>query len=423
MAWRCFDVTRSHIEKGPDTILPGAINDGLQRVTDLVRGERARAPGFILMFTCDSIARSILISLIPLQAYALLGAAQIVSVVYFLVAVLGLLCSLAVPLILHHVPRRQVLTAAALAQIASIILLGIGTKVSLITGLCLQAIALSAMDVVINLYLLEHIPRRELSHFEPLRLVFAGTAFAAGPWLGIFLQRNVADYFTYLVAAVSMSVMLLYFRAMRLADAPLTDAQSAPTPNPIGFVRRYMAQPRLVLAWLLAFGRNGWWVSYFIYMPIYVASSGYSPQTGGALVSLGLAPMLAVRVWARIGQIVGVRNLLTFGYGVNSLCSLLGAAAAFAGYPRLCMGLICCAALFATMVDGAGNVPFLRAVHPYERVPMTSVFMTFRQMASLTVPGILALVLWVLPLPAAFAVGGLITLVMAGLSRYLPRGM
>ena len=62
-----------------------------------------------------------------------------------------------------------------------------------------------------------------------------------------------------------------------------------------------------------------------------------------------------------------------------------------------------------------------RAVHHYERAAMTSVFMTFRQVGSLVVPGALAIVLWVLPLWAVFAVGGLMTLAMAGLSRYLPQ--
>jgi hypothetical protein len=85
------------------------------------------------------------------------------------------------------------------------------------------------------------------------------------------------------------------------------------------------------------------------------------------------------------------------------------------------MALMCCAAFSATVIDGAGNVPFLRAVHHYERAAMTSVFMTFRQVGSLLIPGVLALVLWVLPLWCVFAVGGLLTLGMAGLSRYLPQ--
>ena len=47
--------------------------------------------------------------------------------------------------------------------------------------------------------------------------------------------------------------------------------------------------------------------------------------------------------------------------------------------------------------------------------------MTFRHVGSLVVPGVLALVLWVLPLPYVFTVGGAMTLIMAALSQYLPR--
>jgi MFS family permease len=388
-----------------------------------LRSETAREPGFIFMFTCDAMARSILISLIPLQAYALLGSAQTVSVVYFLVAVIGLFGGLAVPVVLHHVSRRRTLTVGALAQIASIGLLAIGTTPSLIAGLILQAGAVAALDVVNNLYLLDHVPRRSLQNFEPRRLMFAGTTFAAGPWVGVYLDKNVHGLGAYLVAALATLTLLLYFRAMRLADVPRDDASAGPPPNPLQFVKRFVAQPRLVLSWLLAFGRNGWWVMNFIYLPIYVATAGYSPATGGALVSIGLAPMLLVRIWARIGQRIGIRNLMAIGFGLNALFSLAGAAAAYVGKPWLCMAMICCAAFGATVVDGGGNVPFLRAVHPFERVAMTSVFMTFRQVAALAVPGLLALVLLAFPIPAAFAVSGLISLVMVALSRYLPRSM
>jgi MFS family permease len=159
----------------------------------------------------------------------------------------------------------------------------------------------------------------------------------------------------------------------------------------------------------------------FIYTPIYVTNAGFRPEIGGALVSLGLAPMLLVRVWGRIGQAIGIRNLLAIGYGLTGIASLAAAVAAAAGVPLLCMALMCLAAFSATMIDGAGNVPFLRAVHHYERAAMTSVFMTFRQVGSLLIPGVLAVVLWVLPLWGVFAFGGLMTLGMAALSRYLPQ--
>ena len=64
----------------------------------LANVEDAKARAFVVLFTCDAFARSILISLVPLQAYELLGAAQLVSVVYFLVGILGLGVNLTVPL-------------------------------------------------------------------------------------------------------------------------------------------------------------------------------------------------------------------------------------------------------------------------------------------------------------------------------------
>jgi MFS transporter, ACDE family, multidrug resistance protein len=387
----------------------------------LANVEDAKARAFVVLFTFDAFARSILISLVPLEAYDLLGAAQLVSVVYFLVGILGLAVNLTVPVILHRLKRRWVLTIGAGAQMGSALLFTFGTKTSLVAGLALQVLAMAMLDVVINLYMLDHIPRRGLNHFEPRRLLFAGTAFALGPWVGVYLHRNVAGNLPYLVAALSTLTLLTYFWTLRLADNPSLQAGVVPPPSPLRFVSRFLSQPRLVLSWMLALGRNGWWVMNFIYAPIYVTNAGYRPEIGGALVSLGLAPMLLVRVWGRIGRNIGLRNLLTMAYGLTGIASLAAAAAAAAGSPLLCMALICLAAFSATLIDGAGNVPFLRAVHHYERAAMTSVFMTFRHVGGLVIPGVLAVVLWVLPLWAVFAVGGLMTPGMAGLSRYLPQ--
>ena len=387
----------------------------------LANVEDTRARAFVVLFTCDALARAILISLVPLEAYDLLGAAQLVSVIYFLVGVLGFAANLAVPLVLHRMKRRWVLTLGAGAQMASALLFALGTTASLIAGLVLQVLAMAVLDIVVNLYLLDHIPRRGLSHFEPRRLLFAGAAFALGPWLGVYLNRNLADSSPYIVAMLSTLTLLGYFWTLRLADNPSLQPALAPPPSPLRFVSRFIAQPRLVLSWVLALGRNGWWVMNFIYTPIFVTNAGYPPEIGGALISLGLAPMLLVTVWGRIGQAIGIRNLLCLGYGLAGALSLAAAGAAALDTPVLSMALMCLAACSATVIDGAGNVPFLRAVHHYERAAITSVFMTFRQVGSLVVPGALAIVLWVLPLGAVFAAGGLMALGMAGLSRYLPR--
>src|SRR5262249_7807908 len=279
----------------------------------LANVEDTRAHAFVVLFTCDAFARAILISLVPLEAYDLLGAAQLVSVIYFLVGVLGFAANLAVPLVLHRMKRRWVFTLGAGAQMASALLFALGPPASLIAGLALQVLAMAVLDIVINLYLLDHIPRRGLNHFEPRRLLFAGVAFALGPWVGVYLNRNVADSLPYIVAMLSTLTLLGFFWTLRLADNPSLQPALAPPPSPLRFVSRFIAQPRLVLSWVLALGRNAWWVMNFIYTPIFVTNAGYPPEAGGALISLGLAPMLLVTVWGRIGRAIGIRNLLSLG--------------------------------------------------------------------------------------------------------------
>ena len=96
---------------------------------------------------------------------------------------------------------------------------------------------MAMLDVVINLYMLDHIPRRRLNVFEPRRLLFAGSAFAAGPWVGVYLARNVAEDLTYLIAALAALTMLTYFWTLRLADNPSLQAGVVPPPSPLGSCR------------------------------------------------------------------------------------------------------------------------------------------------------------------------------------------
>ena len=81
------------------------------------------------------------------------------------------------------------------------------------------------------------------------------------------------------------------------------------------------------------------------------------------------------------------------------------------------------ATVVVAAIDGAGNTLFLRAVRPLERAEMTAVFMTYRDAAQLSVPGLCALMLLVAPLPAVFLVSGLATGALALLARFIPRRM
>ena len=235
----------------------------------------------------------------------------------------------------------------------------------------------------------------------------------------MYLNQNVLDNLTFMIVAATALTLLGLFWQLRLGDSPAIQPAKTPPPNPLRYIPKFARQPRLVLAWALAVGRNGWWLMFFVYTPIFVTEAGYGPALGGALVSLGVGPVIFVRIWGRIGERIGIRRLLIAGYALTGALTI--AAGLTTEWAPATMALLVLAACGATIIDGGGNVPFLRAVHPLERGEMTSVYTTYRHATSLLTPALFALVLAFLPLPFVFVAGGIAMIGMAWLSGFLPK--
>jgi MFS family permease len=129
--------------------------------------------------------------------------------------------------------------------------------------------------------------------------------------------------------------------------------------------------------------------------------------------------MFLVAAWGWLGRRFGIRWLLILGYTLAGASTL--AVALAAGIPWLGAALLVAAAFAASLIDGAGNVPFLRAVRPLERPEMTAVFGTFRHTSQIVMPGLFAVLLKAFALPAVFLASGGIMLALAYYARYIPR--
>lgn len=382
---------------------------------------KPHAATFTTLFVLSSISRTILVTVVPLEAYALLGDAQQVSVLYFLVSLVGLAGTLGVPWLVRRISRRRVFVLGAFCAIAGAGLLSMQSVPALFIGLAIHIFSIGCMEITLNLYVMDHISRRELGRFEPQRMFFTGGTWTVGSFLGVFLKTNVGHGAPFAAAIMGTVLALAFFLYLRLGDNPAVAPSKGPPPGLLGNVGRYFTQPRLLLAWLLCFARAGWWSMFFIYAPIYGVASGLDEMASATIVSLGAATMFLVPVWGWAGRRYGLRLLLAVGYaltGVMSMAVTIADAGPWLG-PVSLIG----AAFAASIIDGAGNVPFLRAVHPHQRPEMLSVFITYRGVAQLVTPGIFALVLKVFAVPAVFLVGGAMMLGGAYLARFIPRRM
>jgi len=376
---------------------------------------------FALLFFIESIARTILLTVVPLQAYRVLGDAQRVSLLYFGAGLVGIAGSLTIPWLVRRLRRRRVFSLGVLAMALAAVMFTREDTLGLAAGLALMAFATSCLGIAMNLYVMDHIQRRDLNRFEPMRMFLSASAWAVGPWLGVWLAANVQASAPFVLTMASSAATLGFFWYLRLTDNPAVASAPLRSPNPMRYLPRFFGQPRLRLAWILAVGRSGWWQLFYVYGPIYAVSNGFSDVEGGAIVSVGSAALFLVPLWGWLGRRYGLRRLLVASYGFAGILTM--AVAAMSDMPWLGIVLIVGAALGASGVDGGGNVPFLRAVRPLERAEMTTVYMTYRNASQLGPPAIYAFLLRTFELPAVFIASGAMTLAMAWLSRYIPRRM
>lgn len=382
-------------------------------------GRKPGAMVFAVLYMLESMTRALVLTVMPLQAKEIFGSDARVTAVYLGVTIFGLVAGFAVPLLIHRYRRRWVYSMGLLTGGLAVVALSFDDPLGQFTGQVLRTLSGTACIVTLTLYVLDFIPREDLVRYEPLKLLLGCIPWGFGPMLGVLLYKNLG---TWAVAVAGMGfalVTVMLFAYLRLTENPAVAAATKPPPNPLHSIGRFFGQPRLRLAWFIAFGRSGWWSLFFVYPALYFRDmkiddfwSGF--VTGAANVLLILAPAfgwVARRIGVRLPIVVAF-----FGAGLTTL------AIPFVFSSPLAVGaLLLVAAFFVVMLDSLGNIPFLRAVRPLERPQMMSVFRTYIDIGNLLPFAVFTALLQFFDQRAVYIAYGILMLVVGCFARFLPR--
>jgi hypothetical protein len=284
-----------------------------------------------------------------------------------------------------------------------------------------RVFAAACLNVTLSLYIMEHIRKRDLVRSEPRRYLFSAAAWTVGPSLGVFLQTQFGSATAYGFSGLFALLLLANFWRMRLTDDPGSRRTMKSAPNPLASILRFARQPRLRLAWAICFARMWWWATFLNYLPVFIVSAGIDPQIGGLMASCGNGFLFLTPLWGRLGARFGLRKTIVGAFATAGGAAILSWLAA--PWPLLAGLLMVSGALGATCLDALGMIPFMRAVHPYERAEMMTVFRTNQDAADFACNAALAVLLSFFALPVVFLAAGAITLALAVVSRHLPRRM
>jgi MFS family permease len=369
------------------------------------------------------VSRASIATIIPIQAYDLLRNEQHVSVLYFVVGIIGMTATLCAPVVFQKVPRRFVYTTGALLLIAACASFATHTLPGQATGMFLKTFGGSALAITLNVYIMEFIPKHKLVQSESLRLALSTLAWSAGPAFGVWLYVTFGHAAAYSWSASWALVLIGVFWSLRISGNPAVRRGKLRPANPIANIRRFVAQPRLRLAWMIAFGRSSYWMTFYIYAPILMVATGQGKLAGGLIVSCANVLLAFAIAWGRLGSRIGVRAVVVLAFAGAAAAAVLAGIAGEA-HPWIA-GLVLLAGVnFAVALDAVGSAPFLRAVHAFERPQMTAVYRTNLDMSELLPPFIYSIILAFGGLGAVFGALGIFCAVCAIVSwRHLPRSM
>ena len=392
--------------------------------TDFPLPRRAGAYTFASLFAVESFVRSLNSTVISLQAYDILGAAQRVSMLSTVVSLGVLSSTLLLPFLLGRMRRRWAYTLGISMMMAASLALASHVLPGQALGMLLRNLGAAVLNITLQLYIMENIKRTDLARSEPIRLSLSTASWTVGPALGVTLYVSYGPWGPQLVAIAAAAALLVLFWWLRLSD----QAGAMPPGNLEGFnplvnVRRFLAQPRLRLAWLIAFGRSCYWTTFFIYGPLLLVEAGLDKRVGGFMISG--SQILLVTAWfaGRFARRYGVRSVLVVAF---SVCALASLGAGLAGTASPYMAIICLLAgsVSASAIDGIGGIPFLRAVRHHERQKMAAVYRTYIDCSELIPAFVFAFALLWFPIGAVFVIlSGALAAVGYVAWRYLPKSL
>ena len=287
-------------------LVPERLTPGMAlhvRHPGLILSAQPNAWTFSILFFLESVARASLVTVLPLTAYALLGGKEAVSLAYTLVSLVALGFTFAIPTLVRRLSRRWAYSLGA-ASSASTPSSSPSTPRPPSSSACSAAPPAPRSSTS---------PSRSTSwttsasasstRSEPLRLATATLAWGLAPYIGVRLMQASGLWAPAALSLAAVLLLLAVFWALRLAEGgPIRPgAGPAPITHPLAAVRRFTAQPRLRLAWSIAFARSAFWTTFFIYVPILMLEGGLGPSAGGLAVAAGnlmLLNNLFARSWA-----------------------------------------------------------------------------------------------------------------------------
>ncbi len=352
--------------------------DGLPQLDGDVGTELARLSGL------ESLARSVIVGVVPLTALEALGSKAAVSYVFFGGALITLLFTLNVGRLEARTQRRWVLTMGVGALAVASVLFMFVSGPLLVVAIGLRSAEASVFSVCLSLYIMDFVGNQALTTTESRRILYVAGAWVAGPSIGVWMWSTVSPAAPFALSVATATATLAYFWRLRFHRHEVPLDPTAAVTHPLRNVRRYFKQSNLRIAYLITTSRAVFWAVLFVYGPLYVVEAGLPTWAVGLFLSAATGTLFLSPLVRRCADTFGTRSTIVAAFATMSASTLALALLSTSRPAGLVFWLI--GAVGGAALDVLSSIPFMKMVKPHERTAMTTVFSTWRELSFLIAP-------------------------------------
>lgn len=367
----------------------------------------------------DGFARSIMIGVLPLIALQAFGSKDIIAALYFASSLFTLVFTMNIGLLELLLRRRMLMVLSGLLLIGSVLFFYTSSASFFALGVGMRAAGASIFAVCMSLYVMDHIAKADMTRNESLRMCYTGATWLIGPSLGIWLFENGNTTIVFGLAILASLATLAYFMRLPLGNASAALTTKQQSQNPLRLAAHFARQPRLRISYWITLSRACFWVTLFVYGPIYIVEAALPLWISGILLSAVSGLLLFSPIVQRLADRFGTRQILIVS---STLVGGSSVALGLLGEPQP-IGLLfwTTGAIGTAAMDVLVNIPFMRMVRPRERTEMTTIYTTWREGSSLLTQGLIFLTLLVAPFWVFYLLLGLMQFSCAICTSFLPR--
>ncbi|MCX6734278.1 MAG: MFS transporter, partial [Candidatus Peregrinibacteria bacterium] len=324
-------------------------------------------------------------------------------------AIITLVGGLSSGLIFRKIERTTVMKGSlAILAFATLFLILVTSFVSIAILMSVKIFLELLLQIVLALFIRDFATKNNLGKEESQRFRFQNLGALIGLLLGGFLASQL-NYET-VFAGESLIALgaLVYFHKKHVLDKHPAIINNKKTEKAefVKNIKDFFVNPERRKIYIISVIYMLWISFKYLYIPLYVANSGYLPNMTGLILALAMLPAIVFEVkTGEFGKIYTSRKVITFGF---CFIGILLAIVFFSPWPLLNFGLLAITGAGAGLIEPLKEEYFLENTSVAEEERFYGVYCTYDPISNFTTPLIGVVTFLFLPFKFVFIVFGIL---------------